>query len=167
MITATIMNIRTITGTTLGMFIMNTTGMSSAGMRARHSASRSGRVPPPCGTRNACPGKQTGARDAHPPGWTFLVHVAAILLATAAPVNGQTSSETLRVENEYRECLYAKSRNGRYARGERESDFGLLGECRNQWVAYMDVCNKTGFDNPTCVMKSRLVIHAILNLTGK
>ena len=35
------------------------------------------------------------------------------------------------------------------------------------WVAYMDVCAKSGFDNRTCVMKSRLVIHAILNLTGK
>jgi hypothetical protein len=31
----------------------------------------------------------------------------------------------------------------------------------------MDVCVKAGFDNATCVMKSRLVIHAILNLTGK
>src|SRR6266481_318180 len=69
--------------------------------------------------------------------------------------------------NEYRECLYAKSKSGRYAHGERDSDFGLIGECRNQWVAYMDVCAKSGFDNRTCVMKSRLVIHAILNLTGK
>ncbi len=91
----------------------------------------------------------------------------AILLAHAVPADGQVSSETLRVENEYRECLYAKSRNGRYARNARDSDFSLLGECRNQWVAYLDVCNKAGFDNPTCVMKSRLVIHAILNLTGK
>jgi hypothetical protein len=93
--------------------------------------------------------------------------VAAILLAAAVPAQGQTPGETLRVENEYRECLYAKSRSGRYANGARESDFGLLGECRNQWVTYMDVCIKSGFDNPTCVMKSRLVIHAILNLTGK
>jgi hypothetical protein len=93
--------------------------------------------------------------------------VAAILLAVAAPANGQTAGETLRAENEYRECLYAKSRSGRYAHDARDSDFGLLGECRNQWVAYMDVCIKAGFDNPTCVMKSRLVIHAILNLTGK
>jgi hypothetical protein len=114
--------IRTITGTIMGMAIMNTTVASS---------------------------------------------VAAILLAAAAPANGQTPSETLRVENEYRECLYAKSRDGRYVHGERDSDFGLLGECRNQWVAYMDVCIKAGFDSPTCVMKSRLVIHAILNLTGK
>jgi hypothetical protein len=95
------------------------------------------------------------------------VATVSALLAPAAPVHAQTSSETLRVENEYRECLYAKSRSGRYAHGARDSDFGLLGECRNQWVAYMDVCAKAGFDNPTCVMKSRLVIHAILNLTGK
>jgi hypothetical protein len=87
-------------------------------------------------------------------------------LATATPAQSQ-SSETLRAENEYRECLYSKSREGGYAHNDRESDFGLLGECRNQWVAYMDVCLKAGFDNGTCVMKSRLVIHAILNLTGK
>ena len=99
---------------------------------------------------------------------TFVPAATALaLLALAAPVRGQTSGETLRVENEYRECLYSKSRNGKYAHAERDSDFGLLGECRNQWVAYMDVCAKAGFDNPTCVMKSRLVIHAILNLTGK
>jgi hypothetical protein len=91
---------------------------------------------------------------------------AVILLAQISPAESQ-SNETLRVENEYRECLYAKSRSGRYAHGERDSDFGLIGECRNQWVAYMDVCAKSGFDNRTCVMKSRLVIHAILNLTGK
>jgi len=90
-----------------------------------------------------------------------------ILLAALSPAKSQLSNETMRVENEYRECLYSKSRSGRYARGERDSDFGLIGECRNQWVAYMDVCAKLGFDNRTCVTKSRLVIHAILNLTGK
>jgi hypothetical protein len=87
-------------------------------------------------------------------------------LATATSAQSQ-SGETLHAENEYRECLYSKSREGGYAHNDRESDFGLLGECRNQWVAYMDVCLKAGFDNATCVMKSRLVIHAILNLTGK
>jgi len=92
---------------------------------------------------------------------------AVILLAPISPARSQASNETLRVENEYRECLYSKSRSGRYAHAERDSDFGLIGECRNQWVAYMDVCAKSGFDNRTCVMKSRLVIHAILNLTGK
>lgn len=96
-----------------------------------------------------------------------LAPVAAALLAPVAPSNGQASNETLRAENAYRECLYSKSRTGQYGRGERESDFALLGECRNQWVVYMDVCVKAGFDNATCVMKSRLVIHAILNLTGK
>jgi hypothetical protein len=96
----------------------------------------------------------------------FLVLVHAVsLLAPISPAQSQASNE--RVENEYRECLYAKSKSGRYAHGERDSDFGLIGECRNQWVAYMDVCAKSGFDNRTCVMKSRLVIHAILNLTGK
>jgi hypothetical protein len=92
---------------------------------------------------------------------------AVILLAPISPARSQASNETLRVENEYRECLYAKSRSGRYLHNERDSDFALIGECRNQWVAYMDVCAKSGFDNRTCVMKSRLVIHAILNLTGK
>jgi hypothetical protein len=102
--------------------------------------------------------------------WVIVVSVAAGLVAAVAPAysaNAQPSNETLRAENEYRECLYSKTRSGRYAHGERESDFGLIGECRNQWVAYMDACNKEGFDNPACVMKSRLVIHAILNLTGK
>jgi hypothetical protein len=98
----------------------------------------------------------------------LLVFVSAVIsLASNSPAESQSSNETLRVENEYRECLYSKSRTGRYARGERDSDFGLIGECRNQWVAYMDVCAKSGFDNRTCVVKSRLVIHAILNLTGK
>jgi hypothetical protein len=95
----------------------------------------------------------------------WLIRAPAFVPVT--PASSQTTGETLRVENEYRECLYSKSRSGRYANGQRESDFGLLGECRNQWVAYMDVCTKTGLDNATCVMKSRLVIHAILNLTGK
>jgi hypothetical protein len=98
----------------------------------------------------------------------LLVFVTAvILLAPLSPAKSQPSNETVRVENEYRECLYSKSRSGRYAHGERDSDFGLIGECRNQWVAYMDICAKLGFDNRTCVTKSRLVIHAILNLTGK
>jgi hypothetical protein len=91
---------------------------------------------------------------------------ALAALAPSVPARSQ-SSETMRVEDEYRECLFSKSRSGRYAHGDRESDFGLLGECRNQWVAYMDLCTKAGFDNKTCVMKSRLVIHAILNLNGK
>ena len=90
---------------------------------------------------------------------------AVILLAPISPAKSQSSKDT--IENEYRECVYAKSRSGRYVHGERDSDFGLIGECRNQWVAYMDVCAKMGFDNATCVMKSRLIIHAILNLTGK
>ena len=92
---------------------------------------------------------------------------AMMTFLAPAPSAQSQSSETLRIENEYRDCLYSKSRKGGYAHNDRESDFGLLGECRNQWVAYMDVCAKAGFDNATCVMKSRLVIHAILNLTGK
>jgi hypothetical protein len=98
-------------------------------------------------------------------GWIVPASLLAALLAPAGQARAQ-SAETLRVENQYRECLYSKSRSGRYAHGDRESDFGLLGECRNQWVAYMDLCTKAGFDNPTCVMKSRLIIHAILNLNG-
>jgi hypothetical protein len=143
MIMGMITTIRTITGTIMGTAIASTTGMIKAG------------------ARDACAPGHMISRD-----WT-IVPVAVVLLATAVSAKGQTASETLRVENEYRECLFAKSRSGRYAHGERDSDFGLLGECRNQWVAYMDVCIKAGFDNPTCVMKSRLVIHAILNLTGK
>jgi hypothetical protein len=96
----------------------------------------------------------------------ILASILAALLAPAQPALGQ-SSETLRVENAYRECLYSKSRSGRYAHDDRESDFGLVGECRNQWVAYIDLCTKAGFDNATCVMKSRLIIHAILSLNGK
>jgi hypothetical protein len=144
MITGTITDIRTITGAIMDMLIMNTAGMSSAGACARPSG-----------------------RAAAEAGIIFVVPVAAALLASAAPAKGQAPRETLRAEDDYRECLYSKSRSGRYAHGDRESDFGLIGECRNQWVVYMDVCNKAGFDNPTCVMKSRLVIHAILNLTGK
>jgi hypothetical protein len=132
----------------MGMTIMSATVTSSA--RPRHSLLRT-------------PASRWLTRaSAFAP-----VAVALALLAPAVPLHGQASGETLRVENQYRECLYSKSRSGRYAHGERDSDFGLLGECRNQWVAYMDVCSKAGFDNPTCVMKSRLVIHAILNLTGK
>jgi hypothetical protein len=101
-----------------------------------------------------------------PGNWIVLAGAVAALLAPAWPARSQ-SAEALRVENQYRECLYSKSRSGRYAYDDRESDFGLLGECRNQWVAYMDMCTKAGFDNATCVMKSRLVIHAILNLNGK
>jgi hypothetical protein len=126
------------------------------------SAAVTSSVRPRCGHVRMCASRWLWRASA-------FVSVAAVtaLLAPAAPVHGQTSSETLRVDDEYRECLFSKSRSGRYAHGERDSDFGLLGECRNQWVAYMDVCAKAGFDNPTCVMKSRLVIHAILNLTGK
>jgi len=98
--------------------------------------------------------------------WITLASVLATLLAPITPAQSQ-SGETLRAENEYRECLYSKTRKREDVRGERDSDFKLLGECRNQWVAYMDVCAKSGFDNATCVMKSRLVIHAILDLTGK
>jgi hypothetical protein len=93
--------------------------------------------------------------------------IAATLLPPVSPAKGQASDETLRAENEYRECLYSKTRAREYVRGERDTDFRLLGECRNQWVAYINVCAKAGFDNATCVMKSRLVIHAILDLTGK
>jgi hypothetical protein len=119
----------------------------------------------------------TGASSGRPRAWCegagqrlmrglAIASVTMTFLAPATPVQAQ-SAETRRAEDDYRECLYSKSKNGRYAHDDRESDFGLLGECRNQWVAYMDVCNKAGFDNRTCVMKSRLVIHAILNLTGK
>jgi hypothetical protein len=129
----------------MGMFIKNTAGMSSIGARARSSA-----------------------RAAAKASLIVFAPVTAALLAFSVTAGGQhPSSETLRAENDYRECLFSRSRSGRYAHGDRESDFGLIGECRNQWVAYMDVCTKAGFDNPTCVMKSRLVIHAILNLTGK
>jgi hypothetical protein len=89
------------------------------------------------------------------------------LLAPISPLKGQSSSQTIRIENDYRECLYSKARNGGYQKGERDSDFALIGECRNQWVAYMDICTRLGFDNGTCVLKSRLLIHAILDLVGK
>jgi hypothetical protein len=98
--------------------------------------------------------------------WLALFVAFAALLAPKAPAQSQ-SNDTLRAENEYRECLYSKTRKRDFVKGERDSDFKLLGECRNQWVAYMDVCAKAGFDNATCVMKSRLIIHAILDLTGK
>jgi len=93
--------------------------------------------------------------------------VAVTLLAPISPAKSQSSNEIVRIENDYRECLYAKAKDGRYAKRERDSDFGLLGECRNQWVAYMDLCAKSEFENRMCIVKSRLLIHAILNLTGK
>jgi hypothetical protein len=162
MIMGMITHIRTITVMTTGMFITSTTGMSSVGTRGRIRSL-------PGLTQQSIPLSGGWFRGSRPQGtrrsWAVLAFAA--VPALVSPAVSQPSSETLRVENEYRECLYSKSRSGRYAHGERESDFGLLGECRNQWVAYMDVCTKTGFDNATCVMKSRLVIHAILNLTGK
>jgi hypothetical protein len=140
----TITGIRTVTGTIMGMSTASMAGMSSV-------CTRPGAV---------CNGAaQRLMRLA-------LASAMMTFLAPATPAQSQ-SSETLRAENQYRECLYSKSRNGQYTHNDRESDFGLLGECRNQWVAYMDVCVRAGFDNATCVMKSRLVIHAILNLTGK
>lgn len=93
--------------------------------------------------------------------------VALNLLAPISPAQAQASNETVRVEDNYRECLYSKARNARYAKGARDSDFALIGECRSQWVAFMDVCIKLGFDNRTCVLKSRLLIHAILEVVGK
>jgi hypothetical protein len=93
--------------------------------------------------------------------------VALNLLASISPAESQASNQTVRVEDDYRECLYAKARNAGYAKGARDSDFALIGECRNQWVAYMDVCIKLGFNNETCVLKSRLLIHAILEVVGK
>jgi hypothetical protein len=131
--------------------IRTITGMTIAGMAVMSS----GRAGAPC---------QRASRRLKR--MLALASVMTALLAAARSAQSQ-SSEPLRVENEYRECLYSRSRNGGYAYNDRESDFGLLGECRNQWVAYMDVCLKAGFDNATCVMKSRLVIHAILNITGK
>ena len=93
--------------------------------------------------------------------------VALNLLAPVSPAASQASNETVRVEDNFRECLYSKAKNAGYAKGARDSDFALIGECRNQWVAYMDVCIKLGFNNETCVLKSRLLIHAILEVVGK
>jgi hypothetical protein len=84
-----------------------------------------------------------------------------------SPAEGQASNQTIRAEDNFRECLYLKAKNGGYAKGTRDSDFALIGECRNQWVAYMDVCTRLGFDNETCVLRSRLLIHAILEVVRK
>ncbi len=135
-----------IVGTTMGMFITNT-------IVTNRVHSRPG----------ALPTRRSGAFVRI----LAFVFVAVTLLASAPPARSQATRETLRVENDYRECLYAKTKHGQYAKGAWDSDFGLIGECRNQWVGYMDVCAKLGFDNGTCVMKSRLIIHAVLNLTGK
>jgi hypothetical protein len=89
------------------------------------------------------------------------------LLTPLSPAVGQASNQTIRAEDNFRECLYSKAKNGGYAKGTRDSDFALIGECRNQWVAYMDVCTRLGFDNETCVLRSRLLIHAILEVVGK
>jgi hypothetical protein len=89
------------------------------------------------------------------------------ILTPLSPAEGQASNQTIRAEDNYRECLYAKAKNAGYAKGARDSDFALIAECRNQWVAYMDVCTKLGFDNETCVLRSRLLIHAILEVVGK
>src|SRR5262245_33339586 len=93
--------------------------------------------------------------------------VAVKLLTPLSPAESQASNQTIRAEDNYRECLYSKAKNGAYAKGTRDSDFALIGECRNQWVAYMDACTKLGFDNETCVLRSRLLIHAILEVVGK
>jgi hypothetical protein len=89
------------------------------------------------------------------------------LLTPLSPAEGQASPQAIRAEDNYRECLYSKAKNRGYAKGARDSDFALIGECRNQWVAYMDACSKLGFDNETCVLRSRLLIHAILEVVGK
>jgi hypothetical protein len=177
MTTGMITTIRTITDTIMGTAITSKTGMTKAAsgrfeLLWCHPPRKRGiqySAAPEVTGSPAFAGDDSGEIGACP--WFHstgtIALIAALLLAAAAPAKGQTAAETLRVENEYRECLFAKSRSGRYAHGERDSDFGLIGECRNKWVAYMDVCIKAGFDNPACVMKSRLVIHAILNLTGK
>jgi hypothetical protein len=89
------------------------------------------------------------------------------LLTPLSPAEGQAPTQAIRAEDDYRECLYSKAKNRGYAKGARDSDFALIGECRNQWVAYMDACSKLGFDNETCVLRSRLLIHAILDVVGK
>jgi hypothetical protein len=96
-----------------------------------------------------------------------LASVALKLLTPLSPADGQASNDTIRAEDCYRECLYSKSKNGGYAKGSRDSDFALIGECRNQWVAYMDACIRLGVANETCVRRSRLLIHAILEVVGK
>jgi hypothetical protein len=96
-----------------------------------------------------------------------LASVALNLLTPLSPAESQASNDTIRAEDRYRECLYSKAKNAGFAKGSRDSDFALIGECRNQWVAYMDVCTRLGFDNETCVLRSRLLIHAILEVVGK
>jgi hypothetical protein len=159
-----IMDIRTIMTTIMGMGITNMIGTRRFAtgpddIHPRVIAAPGPTIDPERRTR--WPGLPTTATDL-----ITLLSFLAALLAPPAPAQSQ-SNETLRAENEYRECLYSKTRKQDFVRGERDSDFKLLGECRNQWVAYMDVCAKVGFDNATCVMKSRLIIHAILDLTGK
>jgi hypothetical protein len=89
------------------------------------------------------------------------------LSSPVSPAQGQASTQTIRAEDNYRECVYSKAKNRGYAKGKRDSDFALIAECRNQWVAYIDVCTGVGFDNETCVLRSRLLIHAILEVVGK
>jgi hypothetical protein len=89
------------------------------------------------------------------------------LLSPLAPALGQALNQAVRAEDNDRECVYSKAKNGRYAKGMRDSDSALIGECRNQWVAYIDVCTRVGLDNETCVLRSRLLIHPILEVVGK
>jgi hypothetical protein len=62
--------------------------------------------------------------------------------------------------------VYSKAKNGRYTKGTRDSDFALTGNAEIR-VAYIDVCASVGFGNETCVLRSRLLIHAILEVGGK
>ena len=50
------------------------------------------------------------------------------LLTPLSPAEGQASNQTIRAEDNFRECLYLKAKNGGYAKGTRDSDLALIGD---------------------------------------
>jgi uncharacterized protein len=87
---------------------------------------------------------------------------------TAAPQAPAAPASSGNVNKDFTDCLLAKAKDGQFSSFDGgKSAMRLLGECPDQWKAYVDACMRSGDTDGNCTLRSGALAQVALKLLGK
>jgi hypothetical protein len=103
----------------------------------------------------------------------FMIHytqkISVMSDGKVIPIPFDRASSSIDDINEaFMVCVFSKAENGPYSSfDDGKSAIRILGECHDQWNAYVDACIKSGDTDGSCTAKSAILAQGALKLLNK
>ncbi len=86
----------------------------------------------------------------------------------AADVDSTNPRIDKNITKAFGDCMISEAKNGQYSSFDGgESALRLMGQCEDQWKAYVDACVQSGNTDGNCTLQSGILAQAVLKLLNK